>query len=324
MRRVVAILLTIIAASSCSHKLPLAYRENIKQAQKFHSKKQYEKSAAFYSKAFESNYWKGLPNDRYNAARSWAMADKIDSAFSQLFKIARKAHYSKYERINHDKEFVVLKKDERWMKLIEEMKQNREKKRDKSNKLLKAELRTIDRDDQKDRIKLGKIEKKYGWDSKEVKDRWKIIIYKDSINLIKVQNIIDKYGWLGPDRVGRWGNGTLFLVIQHADLKIQEKYLPIMREAVNAGNANPADLALLEDRVALGQGKKQIYGSQIGMDMENKTYFLEPLEDPDNVDKRRAAVGLQPLAKYLGYWKMEWNIDKYKKQLPELEKKIKR
>ncbi|SKB74926.1 hypothetical protein SAMN05660226_02969 [Parapedobacter luteus] len=39
------------------------------------------------------------------------------------------------------------------------------------------------------------------------------------------------------------------------------------REAVK-GNANELDLALLEDRVALRQGKKQIYGSHMGRDPE--------------------------------------------------------
>ena len=57
------------------------------------------------------------------------------------------------------------------------------------------------------------------------------------------------------------------------------------------GNAMRPDLALLEDRVALRQGKKQIYGSQIGMDPETGEYFVSPLEDPDNVVERRIKMG---------------------------------
>lgn len=57
--------------------------------------------------------------------------------------------------------------------------------------------------------------------------------------------------------VGNKGSTTLFLVIQHADLGTQVKYLPMVREAVKQHKAQASNLALLEDRVALGQGKNK-------------------------------------------------------------------
>lgn len=148
-----------------------------------------------------------------------------------------------------------------------------------------------------------------------------IISEKDSINLFQVKQILDQYGWLGADVVSDQGNSTLFLVIQHSDLATQEKYLPMMREAVKNGKAAGSSLALLEDRVALGQGKRQIYGSQISRDPETQEYYISPLEDPDNVDKRRAEVGLGPLSEYVIHWQIKWDIEKYKKDLPKLEEK---
>lgn len=129
---------------------------------------------------------------------------------------------------------------------------------------------------------------------------------------------------MGADVVGGQGNSTLFLVIQHADQATQEKYLPMMREAVKNGKAQGSSLALLEDRVALGQGNRQIYGSQIGRDPETQIYFISPLEDPDNVDKRRAEVGLQSLADYASRWQITWDVEQYKKDLPQIEEKVKR
>ena len=117
----------------------------------------------------------------------------------------------------------------------------------------------------------------------------------------------------------RQGNSALFLVIQHADQKTQEQYLPVMREAVAKGNAAASSLALLEDRVALGQGKKQIYGSQIGMFAETNENYVLPLEDPDNVDKRRSEVGLGKLQEYVSYWGLTWDPEEYKKNLPRYE-----
>ncbi len=57
--------------------------------------------------------------------------------------------------------------------------------------------------------------------------------------------------------------------------------------------------------------------------METKLYYVSPFEDPDNVDKRRAAVGLQPLAEYVYQWQIKWDIEQYKKDLPQIEAKEK-
>lgn len=65
-------------------------------------------------------------------------------------------------------------------------------------------------------------------------------------------------------------------------------------------------MAKLEDRVAIHQGKKQLYGTQIGMDERTGKYYLLPLEDPDNVDNRREKMGLGPIAAYLSQWQVEW------------------
>lgn len=187
------------------------------------------------------------------------------------------------------------------------------------NKELIAMLDTIDQDDQKYRIEADVLVDKYGWESKEVQDKWTIINVKDSNNLIKVEKILTEYGWLGTDIVGEEGNSTLFLVIQHANTKTQLKYLPMFREAVKSGNAKACDLALMEDRVLLAQGEKQIYGSQLGVDMKTNEYLLSPMIDPDNVDKRREEVGLMPLAEYLNHFELIWDVEKFKKRMEEYD-----
>ena len=183
------------------------------------------------------------------------------------------------------------------------------------NKYLVAILDTIHQEDQKYREEEQVLEKKFGWESKDVQDIEKIIHEKDSINLIQVEKIIAEYGWLGADIVGEMGNKTLFLVIQHSNTQTQVKYLPMLREAVKNGKAKASYLALMEDRVLLAQGEKQIYGSQLQMDSETNQWVLEPMIDPDNVDKRRAEVGLKPLSEYLKYWDLTWDVEKFKKRM---------
>ena len=48
-------------------------------------------------------------------------------------------------------------------------------------------------------------------------------------------------------------------------------------------------------------------------------YQVLPLDDPDNADKRRASVGLPPLAEYLSYWNMKWDTAQYKKDRQALD-----
>lgn len=295
----------------------------VKKADSLYNAGNYKASAWTYSAAFKANGWTGISNDRYNAACSWALANNSDSSFFQLNSIVTKANYIDYGHITTDPDLNSLHNDNRWKPLLDLIKQNKEKAEANLNKPLVAELDSIYAEDQKYRLQIDEIQKKYGWESNEMKAHWKIINDKDSINLIKIKSILDKYGWLGTDVVGVQGNSTLFLVIQHSDLATQEKYLPMMREAVKNGRAKGSALALLEDRVALREGKKQIYGSQIGRDSETKLYYVSPLEDPDNVDKRRAEVGLQPLADYVSRWQIKWDIEQYKKDLPTIEAKEK-
>lgn len=181
------------------------------------------------------------------------------------------------------------------------------------------QLLDIDELDQRYRNQMEETIARFGSDSKESKALFKNMKITDSLNLIQVEAIINKHGWLGSDKIGSQANTTLFMVIQHAELPAQIKYLPMMREAVKKGNARASSLALLEDRVALKQGKKQIYGSQISWNMKTNESFVAPLEDPDNVDLRRAEVGLPSLQAYLAEMDMKWDVESYKKELPAIE-----
>jgi hypothetical protein len=321
--RVICFFWVILFCFPCFGQDQEKYFSLVKEAKELSASKKYLEASFKYNEAFKANGYKGTTTDRYNAACVWALAGRPDSAFTQLFKIATRVNYSNYDHLIADEDFISLYNDKRWDEVVALVKTNKETAEAKLNKPLMKELEVIHNEDQSYRRKIESTQKEYGKDSKEMKDLWKTIIEKDSLNLIKVLAILDKYGWLGPDVVGGMGNSTLFLVIQHSDIKTQEKYLPMMREAVKNKNAFAGDLALLEDRIALRQGKKQIYGSQIGMDPKTGAYYVLPLEDPDNVDKRRAEVGLQPLAEYVSHWGMKWDVEQYKKDLPELEKKSK-
>lgn len=190
---------------------------------------------------------------------------------------------------------------------------------------LKTTLDSIYHEDQKYRIEISKIAKEHGWESEQTKSYFKVIAKVDSLNLIKVEQILNEYGWIGENKIGTQANTTLFLVIQHANLITQEKYLPMLREAVEKGNATASSLAMLEDRVAVRKGKLQLYGSQIGRDLDTQKFFVYPLSDPEKVDERRRRAGLtETLAEYVTKYGITWDASEYINKLPEYEKMAQR
>lgn len=186
-------------------------------------------------------------------------------------------------------------------------------------KAVKGQLLTIFKDDQQGRQLLDSMNSKYGAKSNQVDSLWKSIQIADQVNLGKIKVMLSQYGWIGEDKVGVQASMAQFLVIQHSDIATQHQFLPIMRQAAKAKKMDAGSLAMLEDRVALGERKLQVYGSQINLD-PNGAYVM-PLIDPDNVDKRRAEVGLGSLADYISHWHLKWDVETYKAKLPELMKK---
>jgi hypothetical protein len=63
------------------------------------------------------------------------------------------------------------------------------------------------------------------------------------------------------------------------------------------GEASQQAVAYLTDRVYLAEGRPQEYGTQVTA--RDGQWIPRRLRDHDNVDARRAAVGLEPLADYL-------------------------
>ena len=59
----------------------------------------------------------------------------------------------------------------------------------------------------------------------------------------------------------------------------------------------PRHLAYLEDRIRVREGLPQRYGTQLQKSGEG--WQPLPTEEPDSLDARRQAVGLEPISEYL-------------------------
>ncbi len=123
----------------------------------------------------------------------------------------------------------------------------------------------------------------------------------DRANADRMEEILDEHGWPGWSLVGEDGALAAWVLIQHADLRLelQKRGLALMEAAVAANDADPGDLAYLIDRVRVAEDLPQVYGTQIGgADEDGNPTPRTPIEDPENVDARRAAVGLGTLEEY--------------------------
>lgn len=284
-----------------------SYTQLTSKADSFYRSKDYINSLKLYDQALMS--YEGVALDLYNAACSAALANKFERAI-ELLSLSIERGWTNFRHLKADTDLDSLHHLGSWTQLLSKI-DNIESKYDIQ---LQQELLTILDDDQKIRNQYVKYIRLYGENNHQTDSIAKIILKKDSINLTKVKAIIDKNGWVDPAMVGEEASTALFLVIQHADILTQEQYLPIVREAVKKKAAKPDHLALLEDRVAIRKGKKQLYGSQIGKDEKTNKNYVYPIEDPFHVDERRERVGLGPIAEYLKNWNILWDPAKHEKE----------
>ena len=133
----------------------------------------------------------------------------------------------------------------------------------------------------------------HGVDSKEA-EKYQLIYEKNHlINEEKITNLLDSKGWPEKSVIGEQGNWTICNVIQHAENDVRIKYLPMMKEAVLANQLLPRFLVRAQDRIATEQGQLQIYGGQMKYYPDTKSFNVWPVFEPENIDKRRAEIGLE-------------------------------
>jgi len=170
----------------------------------------------------------------------------------------------------------------------------------KIDSALRKKILIMFKEDQKWRIESDKLMngKTSPYDEKTIERNMGIA---DSLNMIAAKGITKKYGFPGYSLVGEDGSDAFWAIIQHCDddVTFQQKALALMSKEVKRHNARGENFALLQDRVLINTGHKQIYGTQVRLDPKTHQARPFPIQDSLNVDSRRRAVGLSPLNDYL-------------------------
>jgi hypothetical protein len=115
-------------------------------------------------------------------------------------------------------------------------------------------------------------------------------------NAERLREIMEEVGWPGVSLVGEDGERAAWLILQHAigEPAFQRRGLDVLSEAAGRGEAPLAQVAMLEDRILVCEGRKQRYGTQFDWD-EHGEMSPVPIEDPEGVDERRRELELPPL-----------------------------
>lgn len=115
-------------------------------------------------------------------------------------------------------------------------------------------------------------------------------------NAKELSQIIDDIGYPTIDKVGKEANEAAWLIIQHSigQPEFMKKSAEMLKKAVQENKADPISLAYLADRIAVFEGKEQLYGTQFDWDI-NGEMSPNQIDNIEKVNLRRKTLGLNSL-----------------------------
>ncbi|AWK07318.1 hypothetical protein HYN56_00820 [Flavobacterium crocinum] len=120
-------------------------------------------------------------------------------------------------------------------------------------------------------------------------------------NASELEDIINQIGYPSIDKVGEEASQSAWIIIQHAigQPDFMRKCASELEKAVNGDKADPINLAYLSDRIAVFEGKPQVYGTQFDWDVNGE---MSPnfFDDLTKVNERRKQIGFNTLEEQIG------------------------
>lgn len=115
-----------------------------------------------------------------------------------------------------------------------------------------------------------------------------------------LDEMVEKHGWPGIYVAGADGAHAAFLIAQHAISLpgLQKRWLELMNKAAGRGEIEAWQPAMMHDRICYFENRPQRFGTQFDWDCEGQMSPW-PLEEPEEVDARRKAIGLPPLVEVI-------------------------
>ena len=296
--------LSVVLSMAMSQIIAQSYRRYVHDADSCFKIGEYDASLKFYSQAFAIK--SDVPRDFYNAACSASLGGANHFAVA-LLKLAVDNGWMDINHLESDADLRPLHSMPEWFTLTSDLRKKIEVFERGFDWPLQAELLAVFESANAIRQEYSNIS--HDEPDKKVKGDsvLKIMRRVDSVNVIKVSKILDERGWVGNDLVGAQASDAIYYAMQHADLQTLVKYFPLLKEAVERKTVRIEFLAYMDDRIAVGQGREQTYGSLLGFNSQTGKYFVHPVKDPQEVDRRRDLVGLGPMNDYVRMYGIKWD-----------------
>lgn len=130
----------------------------------------------------------------------------------------------------------------------------------------------------------------------------------DKPNTKRLNEIFDAFGFPSVRRVGVDGVEAYYLLLQHSnDIALKQKCLPAIKRLFERKVISAIDYSNFTDRLLVNLGRPQVYGANF--DMRDGKLVMSPTVDPKNLDKRRKAIGLPPIAEYVKILKEAYKLE---------------
>ena len=105
------------------------------------------------------------------------------------------------------------------------------------------------------------------------------------------EKLVDAGYWRMDNRDPKLDRALWAYIVRHKDMAMLGQALPNVKTIANGGSIYNLDYAEAYDQWALQSSGRQRYGTQTACGAPHECAFL-PMEDPDHVDARRAAIGV--------------------------------
>ena len=114
----------------------------------------------------------------------------------------------------------------------------------------------------------------------------------------ELKGIVQEHGWPTIRLVGIKASQAAETILNHSpDHGFQRELIPKLIGMVEQDEILGHDLAHIIDKVMLSEGKPQLFGTVFRF--EGEFMIMEPVQDPEHLDERRARYVLPPMKEYL-------------------------
>jgi hypothetical protein len=126
-----------------------------------------------------------------------------------------------------------------------------------------------------------------------------IVDVVDRAHTARLKRIVAVHGWPTVSLVGADASAAAWLLVQHADhdVSFQKACLALLAPLAAAGEVDKSHVAYLLDRVRVAERTPQRYGTQGSCD-ESGRWEPFDIEEPHDLDQRRASAGMPTMAEY--------------------------